>query len=911
MNRLISITRFLALAIVCTLSTLVPASSAPVAASGPIKQWSGIHLGNRPAADWTPDLLARIDGDQPGGIWPKAVIFLSSQLYNMGVIRADPPDCRINMDPSTWTQEMKDNFIGTGRLTQLRYLHRASQAGVRIIIRIHHSPGNFEDSTPNDHRLQLTAIDNDYCRWNGDNWWANYHRSPDDLADEIVAIHRYNRIINIQGEDLAFNEWGFEPANEPNTEWYNSDPNDNIPDTSPNRTWVEAWQDMQAYFTEIRNSVRSRVPTGIRVLTPPMAQSAHAETKQVNAINDPDPSNWCPDMRLRDDRSTGYGVMQEYYTTNNDGIDWHNYWRLGFEWSGACSIGAQHVSYFFPDWMQNVLKPLGEKDGTVTEADLFSSGGPPNQDPNQPLQDKDDRGGWPAANSLRKFFYNEFRSDTIVAWLLNDNVNDPNQDHNWHEAYDDQQGNAEQAWFTQWWPNFEHWTPPVYLADVRSGDAGWDSEILIQNVTGWYPDMTIDLFEDNGTHAGHYTCPHLDPKATCVVNPTNTGFNGWAVVSAEWGVVVAALTRNGYELTAYNGILPDDVNIGDPGWERAGITLYAPMIKRSHSGRSSQIYVLNAGPGPATVTVDYYHKDHTGVVGTHSHDLGPGQRWLFLPSDVIDTGYVTDTLFSAVITSDADSLSVQDDQPLATLVMEYADDLGQSNRATHNVFRQGALKLFAPVVKDNWSGQNSGLSIQNVADTGLAKVQAEFYDYTDGSSEGAFLDWVWPKKSTVFYVPALDFPPPDTFSLGTAEVRSVAPYDEDIAGMVHEAGNGRFMTHVMATAGSQTVYMPRQGQWSDASQVEWTVAAMIMNAGSQATDVTVRFYKENGDPDTGRDFTVQSLASHAAFSTWANVAGFKGSAVATSSGEPIVAAINYVNNAALGDTGASFNAPNR
>jgi len=862
MKRIIPMFRLFVLVI--AFGAFASVSPGPIAASGPIKQWSGIHLGNRPAADWNSTLLARIDGDRPGVTWPKAVVFLSSQLYDL----SRDANCRIKTGANDTT---------TGRPVILDYLQRASQNGVRIIIRVYPSPGNFDAN----YNLWVDPIPGiGYCDWN------NY-RPAYDIADEMVAIHNYNQAHGIT-------EWGFEPANEPNTEWYT--------DNTLVKPWhAKAWQDMNAYFKEIWLSV----PASVHALTPPMAQARFAETKNVNAINDSNPDTWCPDMRL-DNGSTGYDVMQDYYSNYNDGINWHNYWRLGFEWSGDCSLGAQHVSYFFPQWMKDILQS-GSKPGTITEADLFSSGGPPNQDPNQPLQDKDDRGGWPAANSLRKFITNEFRADTVVAWLLNDNVNDPNQDHNWHEAYDDQQGNAERDWFTQWWPNFEHWTPPVYLADVRSDDAGWDSEILIQNVTGFYPNVTIDLFDDGGTHAGHYTCSHLDPNATCVVNPTNTGFNGWAVVSAEWNVAAVTLTRNGYELTAYNGILSDDADIGDigdPGWERAGATLYAPMIKRNHpppSGRSSLIYVVNVGTKRTTAEVFYYlsKEGQTNIVGTDNHDLDPGDRWLFLPSDVINTGDPNDSLFSAFISSDPD-------QPLAAVVMEYSDEPGRPNRTTHNVFRQGALKIFAPLVKDNWSGQNTGLSIQNVG-VYSTQVTAEFYNYTDGGSVGSVIDWVDSKATTVFYVPVLTLLP-TWIGLGTAEVRSNS---EDIAGMVHEASNGRFMTHVMATVGSQTVYMPRQGRWSDASQVEWTVAAMIMNAGSQATDVTVRFYKENGDPDTGRDFTVQNLASHAGFSTWANVAGFKGSAVATSSGEPIVAAINYVNNAALGDTGASFNAPNR
>jgi hypothetical protein len=392
------------------------------ATSGSIKLWSGIHLGNRPAADWNNTLLARVDGDH-GGVWPKAVVFLSSQLYNI----SRDANCRIKTSASDVT---------TGRPVLLDYLRRASQNGVHIIIRIHPSPGNFDAN----HRLISGPIAGiEYCSP------LDYRPAPD-VADEIKAIHNYNQAQGIS-------EWGFEPANEPNIEWYSW--SDII---QPN--FVEAWQDMNAYF----QTIWQNVPLGVRALTPPMAQGVFAENNftDANAINAPNPLDWCGPMRLRDGASTGYGIMESYYKYYSDGISWHNYWRAGFELSGHCSVGAQHVSFHFPQWMKDILES-GAKPGIIAEADLFSYGNPPHQDPRQPIQDKDVSGGRLAADSLRKFFQKEIRASVLVSWLLNDNVNDSNTDHNWHEAYNDQWGDHERPWFSRWWSNPEQWVPPVYL----------------------------------------------------------------------------------------------------------------------------------------------------------------------------------------------------------------------------------------------------------------------------------------------------------------------------------------------------------------------------------------------------------------------------------------------------------------
>ncbi len=67
------------------------------------------------------------------------------------------------------------------------------------------------------------------------------------------------------------------------------------------------------------------------------------------------------------------------------------------------------------------------------------------------------------------FSTNETRARVLVAWLLNDNVNDPNLDHNWHEAYNDQAGDAERLWLVRWWINAER--PPSYLPLMLRGSS--------------------------------------------------------------------------------------------------------------------------------------------------------------------------------------------------------------------------------------------------------------------------------------------------------------------------------------------------------------------------------------------------------------------------------------------------------
>lgn len=101
------------------------------------------------------------------------------------------------------------------------------------------------------------------------------------------AIHNLN-VSN------GFSEFAFEPANEPNGEWY----------VGSQITSYIAWQDMDSYFSALYDYVHNHY-SGINVLTPPMAQGNYAETKRFES---------CTSMEVSAGQS-GYDFMQNTYTT--------------------------------------------------------------------------------------------------------------------------------------------------------------------------------------------------------------------------------------------------------------------------------------------------------------------------------------------------------------------------------------------------------------------------------------------------------------------------------------------------------------------------------------------------------------------------------------------------------------------
>ncbi len=390
---------------------------------GDRKCWSGMHLGNRDR-DWNTLFLQRVD-PALGGMWPAAVVVLSDQVYEIKrYLSTDPdPDKRCHVREAL----VRNPVI-------FDYVKRAAQAGVRVIIRIYPSPGNFADRIyPGQgwrHTLSYYWPGQDPCGWSD-------NRSAQDIVDEIAAIHALNT-----SAPYNFSESGFEPANEPNVEkeWYSSL-------TVPPIYDSEAWVDMNVYFSAIYNLAHGYHP-GVKVLTPPMAQSAYADGIAIEDVMNP---SGC-DLRRLSDGQIGYTVMRDVYETKNDGVDWHNYWIQGKESIALCPNG-QHISNYFPQWMidaiQNAQKPV-----TITEADLAS----PDQMPGiNPLTSKELSG---TAASIQNFFYAErtngfFANNDlrIVSWLLNDNTGVPEQD--WHEAVYD--NGIERSWFPTWYAINGEW----------------------------------------------------------------------------------------------------------------------------------------------------------------------------------------------------------------------------------------------------------------------------------------------------------------------------------------------------------------------------------------------------------------------------------------------------------------------
>jgi hypothetical protein len=425
-----------------------------------MKGKSGIHVGNRGGATWNSptDFLTRLKGTSSGD-YPRVVVVLSNQLYN--VRRSATGACNI-----TDAQKLGNTYL-------FDYLTGIIQKGTVVIIRIRPSPGNFSDWNDPGPTHNLIYQPNTATPNNGTYCNMNYfsYRSPRDIADEMKAIYNLN-IAN----GWPATRFYFEPANEPNLEWYKNLEEAN-PDLYPQSVNNEAWQQMNSYFSAVYDTAKS-LNSAIQVLTPPMGQNEGAEEYQFAS---------CAKMLLfingapTPTEAYGYDYMRDVYTTKNDGWSWHNYWRQAKEfWQSDFCQGesppdptSDHLYQYFPQWLRDEISNSG-KPAFITEADLLS----PCQQPVHTVVNKEGSVYSVATqNSLLDFIAQEGGADYVAVWLLTNSYQDPplpnsgqniqtcdthdpeysNYEQAWHEAYRDTlyQSNYERDWFRLWWLSSE------------------------------------------------------------------------------------------------------------------------------------------------------------------------------------------------------------------------------------------------------------------------------------------------------------------------------------------------------------------------------------------------------------------------------------------------------------------------
>ncbi|MEZ4708487.1 MAG: hypothetical protein R3A44_14865 [Caldilineaceae bacterium] len=443
-----------------------------------IKSRSGIHLGNRFDSDWRIELFEHITGTT--GTWPAAVVVRSDQIFTLK--RETTGICRIT--------EAILKLTGEGEpYNAFKYLDAAIKAGTKVVIRIAPSPGNFVDyqAPGGNHTLLIdeTPAGGNYCDESATGGLSkgaklDAFRDIRNIAEEMSAIYTLTVGMHEWPAELLY----FEPANEPNKEWYIDQGVVN-----PNADNKNAWIAMDEYFAALYDLATSMEPD-LQILSPSLSQDLFGQNYLLGS---------CTGVSVvGGDGLSGVEFMTKTFgvdLTGNlvapkaDGFAIHNYWREGKEvWLAPyfptaipvahlyCQAHRDYPEPYTPNThhlLQYLSAPLMQAmtrlPTFITEADLLSNC----QDGGNPLQYKDRSVEDPynpertrqslltftnQANGRSQTTPTEYGAQYVIVWLLiNQEPNEEtycatNYEQNWHEAYwEDENRVYEREWFPLWW----------------------------------------------------------------------------------------------------------------------------------------------------------------------------------------------------------------------------------------------------------------------------------------------------------------------------------------------------------------------------------------------------------------------------------------------------------------------------
>jgi hypothetical protein len=278
------------------------------------------------------------------------------------------------------------------------------------------------------------------------------------------------------------------------------------------------------------------------------------------------------------------------------------------------------------------------------------------------------------------------------------------------------------------------------VASAQSGlpGSGWWSGEQVQNVSGSsativitaYDSDSSDTFTDSSVVAAGeaYT---FTPIADFPGMPA--GFQGSAVVSADQPIKAIVNVTN--QPTSGLGVTGGKAAAQYQGTDGSAVsdTLYFPLAKGDHFGKTTSFYVQNAGGGDATSVVATFTMRNGDSHTVNLPTIGSNKMAVF---SVLDAASYNPGSNDARV----GSLVVSGDQPLAGVVMEHdtiaspAVVLNSTRGFTSSDF---ASVAYAPVVKHARFGRFTGLQIQNTSG-GPIDIDVT-YEGTGGCS-GTFTD---------------------------------------------------------------------------------------------------------------------------------------------------------------------------
>ncbi len=200
----------------------------------------------------------------------------------------------------------------------------------------------------------------------------------------------------------------------------------------------------------------------------------------------------------------------------------------------------------------------------------------------------------------------------------------------------------------------------------------------------------------------------------------------------------------------YQGIAGTRIGRFDPVF--GGFAFYAPLVYAEASGFESFLYIQNTGLDCSTVEIWFQQQDNClRPLICEVFTLAPGETYQYAASDCVGPGWIGSAWLR---TSQPMALAVDHLGP--GLLMTYSGTPSQLKYTFDGVpfYTPGSIVAYGPLVYSEYQGWDTGIQVQNLSGTTAAKVKVYFLDRS-GDIVTTLVDWICPRGSQTFYLPAI------------------------------------------------------------------------------------------------------------------------------------------------------------
>ena len=200
----------------------------------------------------------------------------------------------------------------------------------------------------------------------------------------------------------------------------------------------------------------------------------------------------------------------------------------------------------------------------------------------------------------------------------------------------------------------------------------------------------------------------------------------------------------------YNAIGGRRLGVYDPVF--GGFAHYVPLVYGGASAFETVMYIQNVGLDCTTAEIWFQQMDAClRPYICEVYTLASGETYQYSASDCVGPGWVG----SAWIRT-SQPIAVAVDQIAPGLLMTYTGNPGFLRYSFDGdyTYNPGSLVAYGPLVYSEYQGWDTGVAVQNLSGILTAKVKVYFKDRS-GDIVTTLVDWVCPRGSQTFYLPAI------------------------------------------------------------------------------------------------------------------------------------------------------------